>query len=179
MTLLEKMDVACLMGIPRGPLGDTVMPVITYLGEYGVIWIILTIFLLFWKKTRLIGCTMAIALLLAWLTGECIIKLLVARPRPFHSIPELTLLIPPPGSFSFPSGHTASSFAAAFALFFWQKRSGILALVLAACIAYSRLYLYVHYPSDVLGGLILGLFSAAIGFWLVKKWRYRKENPTL
>lgn len=177
--LLQKWDVAFLMGIPRGPWGDLIMPILTYLGEYGGIWIVLTILLLCWKKTRLIGCTMAIALLFAWITGEYILKLLIARPRPFYSLPELTLLIPPPGSFSFPSGHTASSFAAAFAIFFWRKRIGIVALIIAALIAFSRLYLYVHYPSDVLGGLLLGLFSAIGAFWLIKKWRYKKERPTL
>lgn len=149
---------------------DPVMVFISSLGNYGILWIVLTLLLLCFRKTRHTGVLMAISLAITFVAGEVLIKNVVDRLRPFIENPEVALLIPEPASFSFPSGHTASSFAAAWILFLRSKKMGVPALILALLIAFSRLYLYVHYPSDVLAGLILGILVAQI-VWVVYKRR--------
>lgn len=150
---------------------DTVMPWITALGEYGAVWILLAVVLLLRKDTRQVGIMMALALALDVLLCNVIVKPLVARPRPFALRPEVELLIKAPREFSFPSGHTAASFAAAGALWFSHRRGRVAALILAAVIGLSRIYLYVHYPSDVLGGAVLGLLCGFWGVFFARKWR--------
>ena len=102
-----------------------------------------------------------------WWPGDCILKPLFARPRPCDVNTAITILVKRPHGHSFPSGHTASAFAAAFALWLQNRKLGVPALVLAAFIAFTRLYLYVHFPTDVLGGLVLGLALGALASWLV------------
>lgn len=149
---------------------DTVMPWITALGEYGALWILLTVVLLLRKDTRQLGVMMGIALALDVLFCNVIIKPLAARPRPFALRPEIELLIRAPRDFSFPSGHTAASFAGAGALLFSRRRGRWAALVLAVAIGLSRIYLYVHYPSDVLCGAALGLLCGFLGVYFARKW---------
>lgn len=108
------------------------------------------------KKTRAWGIAVSAALLVDLLLCNVLLKPLVARPRPYTFRPELTLLVKAPRDFSFPSGHAAASFAAASALLYSKCRGWIPATALAAAIALSRLYLYVHYPSDVICGAVLG-----------------------
>ena len=127
----------------HGPFLDTVMPYVTALGDSGFIWVVICLVLLARKKTRRAGIFCGLALLIAYVSGELVIKNLIQRPRPFTLLPGVSLLIPPPGSFSFPSGHTGSSFAGATAIFLLDKKWGVPALVLAALIAFSRLYLSV------------------------------------
>ena len=147
------------------PFMDFIMPKITFLGNGGVIWIVAAIILLFFKKYRKGGIAMLIALSVGAIFGNLIVKPLVARPRPFHGIEELQLLIKSPTGFSFPSGHTLSSFSGAFVLNHINRKFGYFAFPLAILIAFSRLYLYVHFPSDVLVGAILGI---AISYLTVK-----------
>lgn len=150
---------------------DAVFPVITYLGENGLFWILLALLLIVLGKKRgwrVTGCLMLGAMLLGLLTGEVILKNIVCRPRPFQEM-DMALLIPPPGGWSFPSGHSCSSFAAATAIFLRDKRFGAAALVLAALIAFSRVFLFVHYPTDVLAGSALGVLCA-----LVVNYGYRR-----
>lgn len=144
-----------------GPL-DTLMPFLSRLADRGEIWILLAAVLLLFPKHRKQGITVCCALILDLLACNMILKPLIGRDRPFLFRPELALLVPPPGDAAFPSGHTAASFAAAFALRASgaDKRLWVPALVLAAGIAVSRLYLYVHWPTDVLAGALLG---AALG----------------
>lgn len=149
---------------------DTVMPVITALGEYGALWMLLTAVLLIRKDTRQVGIMMAVALALDVLFCNIIIKPLVARPRPFALRPEIELLIQAPRDYSFPSGHTAVSFAAAGAMWFGKQRGRVAALILAAVIGLSRIYLYVHYPSDVVCGAALGLLCGFLGVIFARKW---------
>ena len=146
---------------------DAVMPVITTLGNGGVIWIVCAVVLLLIPKTRKIGVVLAVSLAIEALCCNVILKPLAARIRPFDMNTAVQLLISPPTDFSFPSGHTGAAFAAASALFFCKNRLWIAALVLAILIAFSRLYLYVHYPSDVLGGILLGILSGWLGYTLV------------
>lgn len=145
------------------PLMDIVMPAVTRLGDAGAIWLIIGLILLLRKTTRIWGITMLASLVLCFVGGNLLLKPLIARLRPCH-IQELPLLIAVPSDFSFPSGHTMTSFAAAAVLHFYHKTWGKAALILATLIAFSRLYLLVHYPSDVAAGLALGLVMA----WLAR-----------
>lgn len=148
---------------------DMVMPWITALGEYGALWILLTAVLLVRKDTRQVGVMMGIALVLDVVLCNGIIKPLAARPRPFALRPEIELLVKAPRDFSFPSGHTAVSFAAAGAMWFGRQRGRVAALLLAAVIGLSRIYLYVHYPSDVVCGALLGLLCGFLGAVFARK----------
>ncbi|MCI9075205.1 MAG: phosphatase PAP2 family protein [Dorea sp.] len=142
----------------RTPAGDVFMPVITSLGNVGIIWILLAVLLLIIPKTRKTGAVLAIALVLDVVLCNGIIKNLAARMRPYDRNPVVELLIHKPIDYSFPSGHTAASFAAVSALYFaGEKHMWKPVLVLAVLIAFSRLYLYVHYPTDVIGGAVLGI----------------------
>ncbi|MBQ2668479.1 MAG: phosphatase PAP2 family protein [Clostridia bacterium] len=142
---------------------DTVFPFLTRLGEAGAVWLILAAVLLCFKKTRTTGVLVLIAMALTFVTGELGLKNLICRPRPCHTFPEVPLLIPCPDSFSFPSGHSASSFTAAVMLFLRHKKQAWPALILAALIAFSRVFLFVHYPTDILAGALLGtLFACAV-----------------
>ena len=135
---------------------DWFMPIITSLGNAGIFWILLAAAFLCFRKTRKIGITMGIALIFGLIIGNLTLKPLTARTRPYDFDPSIVLLIPPEHEFSFPSGHTLASFEGAVSLFLYHKKSGITALILASLIAFSRLYLMVHYPIDVIVGTILG-----------------------
>ncbi len=153
---------------------DAIVPLISYLGEGGAIWILLALGLLICPRTRKLGLSVALALILDLLLCNILIKPLVARPRPY-TLRDVSLLVSPPSDFSFPSGHTAASFAASFALLFAKapKRLWLSALILGALIALTRLYLYVHYPSDILGGILVGIFCGFSGSFLAKKlWNF-------
>ena len=157
---------------------DVVMPRISFLGNAGLIWILLSIFLLLFRHTRRAGLASGIALLFMLVTGNLIIKPLVARLRPFTVNTAIQLLIPPPTDFSFPSGHTYASFASSTAILRDNRRFGIPALILAALIAFSRLYLYVHYPTDILGGILVGLLCGYIGS-VAGKYLYKTAEKKL
>ena len=139
------------------------VPRISSVGDGGLIWIALSILLLLFPKTRKAGLASGIALLFMLITGNMILKPLVARLRPFTVNTAVELLIPPPTDFSFPSGHTYASFASASAIFRNNRKIGIPSLILASLIAFSRLYLYVHYPTDVLFGILFGILAGWIG----------------
>ena len=133
------------------------MRFITALGNNGIIWILIALLCLIRPSTRKCGFSLLIALLFSLFINNILLKSLVARARPFLQYPELIPLISPPGGYSFPSGHSSSSFAAAAAYFFGRKKGGIPLLVLAALIAFSRLYVCVHFPTDVLCGSVVGI----------------------
>lgn len=153
----------------RSPVGDTVMCLITSLGNAGWIWIALAAVLLAFPKTRRTGCVVAAALIFDLILCNVILKNLVARTRPFDINTAVELIVKRPMDFSFPSGHTAASFAAIGALFLaGQKKMGTVALVLGILIAFSRLYLYVHFPTDILGGIVVGLLAGFCGNACVK-----------
>lgn len=147
---------------------DVIMKAITFLGEAGWLWIALGVAFLFFKKTRKMGATVLGALIFSLLLCNITLKPIVARIRPYDINKAIELIISTPSDFSFPSGHTSASFAAAVAIFACNKKWGIGAIVLAAVIAFTRLYLYVHFPTDVLAGLFLGTLCAVISYYLVK-----------
>ena len=147
---------------------DTVMPIITLFGEGGIFWIAWAVILLIIPKTRKIGLSMLIALILGLLVCNLTLKPLVARVRPYDLQEQdfgvyITLLIKRQSDFSFPSGHTIASFEAAVVLLKNSKKMGIPALIIAILVSFSRLYLYVHYPSDVLVSVVLGTAFAFAG----------------
>lgn len=143
------------------PVLDFLMPLITRFGDAGIFWILVSLFLMATKKYRKAGFSMGIALLLGVIFGNGILKNVVARPRPYDFDSSIVPLLEKlPSDLSFPSGHTLASFEAATALAIRHKKPGIPALILAFLIALSRLYLQVHYPTDVLAGLILGVIFA-------------------
>lgn len=149
---------------------DTLMPAVTELGDGGIFFLLCAATLLLFPKTRRVGAAMAIGLVLEAVCCNLIVKPLVARPRPCD-LRAVQLLIPRPGGFSFPSGHTAVAFTAAFSFYFSRSRLWLPALVLAALIAFSRLYLYVHYPTDVLAGAMLGVMVGWFACALVRLTR--------
>ncbi len=159
---------------------DTVMPYITKFADSGIGWIVLALLLLIPRRTRQTGAAMGVALLLGFLTGNLLLKNWIARTRPFLWDPTLTLLIERPLEYSFPSGHTLASFECAVAIFYYHRKWGIAALVFAILIAFSRLYLQVHYPTDVLAGAILGIIwgflACRIVDIVIRQYRQKKHQ---
>lgn len=138
-----------------------VMKFITHLGDAGFVWIVITLCLLIYKGSRREGFLCACSLLLVLLINNIILKNVVARTRPYEMVEGLQRIIEAQSDFSFPSGHTGSSFAAAVVIFLrLPKRYGILAMVLAVLIGLSRLYVGVHYPTDVIAAAIIGTAAA-------------------
>ena len=178
---------------------DVFMPLVTKLGDAGIFWIILTIVLLIIPKTRKLGLASFLALLLDVILCNGVIKPIAIRCRPgwlmfFEGGPDWirgmidNMLVSFPNDYSFPSGHTAASFASATALFATLKGKnkwwGVGALVLAAIIGISRLYVCVHWPTDVICGCILGIICGIVGWaiarplydFLAKKFTAMKEK---
>lgn len=160
----------------RNPVLDTLAVFFNYAGEHGEIWIAFTLILLLCRRTRKAGLAMAIALISYLIAGDFILKPLFARPRPCDVNTAVTILVKRPHGHSLPSGHTASAFAAAFALWLQNRKLGVPALVLAAFIAFTRLYLYVHFPTDILGGVVLGLALGALASLLADKIEAVRSN---
>ena len=161
---MESLELAILNWIQvhlRCGFLDAVLPVISRTADHGELWIILAVVLLLIKGQRKYGAAMAVGLVLDLVSCNMILKPLIGRIRPFAVNGLVELLIPPPLDASFPSGHTAASFAAVFALKTAGSPLWKPALAVAVVMAFSRLYLYVHWPSDVLAGALLG---AAVGW---------------
>lgn len=158
---------------------DWFMPYFTRLADSGILWILITICLLLWPKYRRTGTEMAASLIICLLLGNLILKPWIGRIRPYDLNTLVHLIAAPPSDFSFPSGHTYSSFAAATVLLLNHKRWGILALVVSILIAFSRLYLYFHYPTDVLAGAFMGILAGFLSHRCLQNvWqrRAKREN---
>lgn len=175
--LAENFDLPILDWIAENlycPFLDFLMPIITLFGDAGIFWIAVAVVLLLIPKYRKIGLSMGAALLMGLLLCNVTLKPLVARIRPYDYQLQnfgvtIQLLVEAQSDFSFPSGHTIASFEAATALMIHNKKMGIPAMILAVLIAFSRLYLYVHYPTDVLVSVVLGIGIAFLACFLVKK----------
>ena len=181
----------------RTPFGDAVMPLVSKLGNTGMIWIILALVLLIIPRTRKYGIVVAAALIADVILCDGILKHLFRRIRPCDINTAVQLLIPRPKDFSFPSGHTACSVAVSTVLFLMRGRGSakgdgreaaervmgklwIPAWILTAVIAFSRMYLYVHYPTDILGGFVTGLAAGYIGYKAAEKLKiHRKQRFTI
>ena len=175
--LAENFDLPILNWIAANlwcPFLNAVMPVITLLGDAGIFWIAIAVVLIIFPKTRKIGLGMGAALLMGLVVCNLMLKPMIARIRPYdyqlqHFGVTIKLLIEAQHDFSFPSGHTIASFEAATVILLHNKKFGIPAMLLACLIAFSRLYLYVHYPTDVIASVILGIGLAFLGKFLVQK----------
>ena len=148
---------------------DFVLPKITALCNHGEIWIITALILLCTKKYRKYGVFMAVGLLLGLLIGNVCLKPWIARMRPYWLNPTIVILVPNLTDFSFPSGHALSSAIAATVLVFANKKFALWAVPLTIIMAFSRLYLMVHFPSDVLAGLILGFVIGCVTVFFGRK----------
>ena len=157
---------------------DTIMPIITKFGDAGLFWMVCAALLAIFPKTRRIGLGMAFAMAMGLLVCNLTLKPLVARIRPYDLQETLgvtiNLLIEKQHDFSFPSGHTIASFEACTVMMLGNKKLGIPATLLAIAIAFSRLYLYVHYPTDVIASVILGTIFGIIGYAIAKKLPMKK-----
>ena len=160
----------------RNPFLDTIMPLITFLGSGGIVWAVTALIMLCFKKSRKTGIIIIVSLLLGLFLSTMGLK------RPYNTEEALltveNLLIgAPSGRFSFPSGHAISSFSAATVILLYSKKLGIPAIILAALICFTRLYLYVHFPSDVICGALFGILLAFLSNFLVNKiWEKINER---
>ncbi|MPN20151.1 hypothetical protein SDC9_167528 [bioreactor metagenome] len=160
----------------KNPIMDIVMVFITSLADSGWIWIITAVLLLYFNKTRHIGIAMMVAIILEVVICNLFLKPVIARPRPFVNMSDINLLIEWPKDYSFPSGHAAVSFAGAVTLIRYKSKLALPAMILAVLISFSRMYLYVHYPSDILVGAVIGSACAILSVNSVKKWYRPKKD---
>lgn len=183
MDVISSIDIDILLFIQehlRFPWLDWFWKSITFLGDAGWFWIVLSIILLIPKKTRHIAIASGISLLICFFVTNIILKNCFHRIRPYEIEPLLTILVKKPTDFSFPSGHTTASFASALILVrLFPKKFGIPSVVLAALIAFSRLYVGVHYPTDILGGIAVALIGSFIAITIYRKLIVPKFFPDL
>lgn len=191
MSYIVWMDLSLfylLNGVWTVSILDRIMPALSWMGNLGAVWIaLLGAMAAFGKKTgRKIALAGLVALAIGFASSE-VIKEITMRPRPFLVLPDVRLLIPAPSSFAFPSGHTTSAFAAASGAVLAARRLlqrvplwGWGMLALAAAISYSRIYVGVHWPTDVAAGVLLGLASGWVGARLIlRRWRpFEKAKET-
>ena len=174
LELIQKLDKKILLWIQmnlRCNLLTSIMKGITFLGDAGWFWIVIAMISVCFKKTRKIGVCIGAALTIGTLITNGVLKNLAKRVRPYNHMEKVNLLIDEPTDWSFPSGHTTASFAAAgiIAKMKLIKHGGIFYL-LATLIGISRMYLGVHYPSDVLIGAFIGLFSSRIVYGFCRRY---------
>ena len=170
--ILWKFDFEILFFIKdhvRNSFLDVIVPFYTNLGDDGIIWIAVGLIMLIPKKTRKCGIMVLAALLVMLVVNNIILKNLIARPRPCATYPELVELVHIPTSYSFPSGHTVSAMAVAFTILTQHKKLGIVAVIMAFLMGLSRLYVGVHFPTDVYGGIIVGATIAFAVYYAEKK----------
>ncbi len=166
LDIIQQLDSQLLyfiQGIVKCEPLDTAMPFITSLGNGGVFWIAVALILLLRRSTRKSGVAMALSMLLCFLVGNILLKNFIARPRPYTVDPTISLLIPPSSEpYSFPSGHTMNAFSAAFSLMLREENYWRTAILLAELIAFSRIYLMMHYPLDIVAGIMVAYAAAYI-----------------
>ena len=158
------------------PLLDFWMPRITALGNSGIVWVVAAIVLLCTKKYRRYGVMLLVGLAAALLLGNLALKNLFARPRPCWLDESVPLLIARPSDYSFPSGHTMTGAIGATILTVADRRFGWAAIPLAVLIAFSRIFLFVHYPTDVLAGILLGTLAALLTYFAAKAIQKRQAE---
>lgn len=171
MSGVDSFDISILEYVMNNIRKEWLNPIvifITHLGKAGIAWILLILGLLAFKKTRRAGIACGVALVLNVILCNFLIKPIVARPRPYDLYQHIICIVKPQWDYSFPSGHTAASFSVSSVLPFMKvkKRITIPAIVLAVLIALSRIYVCVHYPTDVICGAILGAMAGFAGFML-------------
>lgn len=165
---MQELEFSALFALQKLHVGwlDGVMLTVSRLGNAGMVWLVLAGLQLCKKQTRRAGAAMLLALGMGFLAGNLVLKNLVARPRPCWLMPQVPLLLASPADYSFPSGHTLSSAVSAMILWRAKSRLRLPAALLAALVALSRLYLFVHFPTDVLAGALLALPISALAWRL-------------
>ena len=153
----------------RNDVFDVIIPFYTSLGEDGIIWIVLGLILLIPKKYRKTGIMVLGALLVMLVVNNIVLKNLIARPRPCWTYPEMVQLVHNPSSYSFPSGHTTSAFAVAFTVFSQHKKLGKVIIAMASVMAFTRLYVFVHFPTDIYGGILVAMAITTFVCFMEKK----------
>lgn len=156
----------------------TILKAISHIGDFGLVWIVLAVLFLVTASYRLLGIKVLTALTLVLLLNNLLLKNLIDRQRPFEVISELSRLVAEPAGASFPSGHTAGAFAAGWLLYkYLPRRYGLPLLILGALMGFSRMYVGVHYPSDVLAGAVVGCLCGWLADLLITKyWIVRKSH---
>lgn len=160
----------------HNPVLDKIMVALSTIGNAGILWIVLAVILLTMKKTRRCGAQMALAMLLTFIIGNLVLKNMISRDRPCWIDPTVVLLVKNPTDFSFPSGHSMNGFTAAVTILFYDKRWGIAAIILASFVAFSRLYNFVHFPTDVFAGIVIGTVVACLVNLLFMRMRSVKKS---
>lgn len=181
MELIQQIDTAILLFIQNHMRIETwngFWGFITSLADKGWFWVTVSILLLVPKKTRMAGIASLVSLALCFGVTNVILKEWVARPRPYNAVEAIVPLIKGPRDYSFPSGHTTASFASALVFFrLLPRKYGIPAVCLAGLIGFSRLYLGVHYPSDVLGGFLVAWAGSACAVsYILPIWGRMRKN---
>lgn len=152
----------------QNPVLDRISIIMAQLGTGGAIFILIGLCFSIFKKTRRMGFNILLSLVLSAILGNLILKPLIHRVRPYNAIGR-KILVNPLIDGSFPSGHTYSAFATAFSVLFYDKKNGIILLSFAILMGFTRLYLFVHYPTDVLGGVALGYICAIVAKKILEK----------
>jgi len=168
--MIQTLDTSVILYVQdslRCSFLDPIMRLFTHLGDAGFIWFVIDFLLIISKKHRKIGLELLICLTLTAFLTNVVFKEAIARQRPYLAIDELTILIPPQPSYSFPSGHASSSLAAATTLAL-SFSFGWVAFIPAAIIAFSRVYVGVHYITDVICGAIFGAVCALVIHYIIK-----------
>lgn len=180
---IQALDAQIMLFVQEHLRFDALTPIMrlaSFLGEAGMLWIAVTVVLLCIPATRKQGVVVGLSLAAATALNNLVIKNLVARPRPYSTLEALEILVEPLGSYSFPSGHSCASFAAATALTLVFGKKGAWAFLPAALIALSRVYVGVHYPTDILCGAAVGALAAwgvwALCRWCAGRWRARRSR---
>lgn len=177
--MIQQFDFAILDWIQanlRCDFLDFLMPIITLYAEHGILLIGIGVVLLFIHSHRVSGAAVLAGLTSGLLIGNLCMKNTVARPRPCWINTDVSMLVAIPTDYSFPSGHTLHSFIAATVLLYYDRRLGIPALVMAALVGFSRLYLYVHFPTDVIAGAALGTVIGIITVVVIEKIRKSRKT---
>ena len=174
------MEFSLLYAIPRTEVLDSFFLGLTRVaGSYGQLWLIIAALLLIFKKTRKAGISVLIAYLAVYLLGQIVLKQLISRPRPCQIDQTFAMLVARPSSSSFPSTHSAWAFGAATAIFMQHRKLGAAAYAVAALIAFSRMYMFLHFPTDVLFGTALGIALGVLAHWITKAlWKRFARGET-
>lgn len=164
----------------HNPILDGIMKFITKFGDAGLFWIILTLFMLIVCKDKKVAWTSGLALVFSVLLINLVLKNAVSRARPFWIDDSIKLLVKAPKEYSFPSGHSSASFASAVSIVQYARyrKQGIVAVVFAALIAFSRMYLFVHFPTDIIAGILLGTIEAVLAGIIIRAI-YKKRSEKL